>query len=237
MAIQIGNNNLFNGGYANVQYGSWLHTVAPGSNLLLVGVGGERAYSAASTVDTLTYNGVSLTKLWGARASYDGNYETDCEVWYMVNPPQGVEYSLEFAMTALNTKVIMGSVDFSGVKASDPFGERSSQVTTRNVYHRFGRCSQRAWRPRHRRDWKKKYQPRCRCWGWSNGHLARSYHEWHSNSKHYIRLFLQTRRSVRRHVAFMDQYRHVGLVCRLLYPCATRSEAVSGNLFIGGSHA
>jgi hypothetical protein len=94
---------------------SWMHTVGPGANKLLVVGVSRRAYSANTTV---SYMGYALTRLAWAQQGY-WDYPR-VELWYLVNPMVGT------GVISVNCGVIDyaegGAVDFGNVNQASPFG-------------------------------------------------------------------------------------------------------------------
>lgn len=67
---------------------SWTHTVASGSNILIVTAGAACAVSGQTGVLSATYNGVAMTKKI-EKASSSSGYWFNAAIFYLLNPPAG----------------------------------------------------------------------------------------------------------------------------------------------------
>lgn len=104
---------------------NWNHTVTSthGSNLLLMVQ--IVTSNTTNTVQTVTYNGVSLTKLPSGQV----NCNTNCrdEVWYMTNPATGTN---AIAVTTLNTAAVTATaISFYDVNQTTPFNTTASTAS------------------------------------------------------------------------------------------------------------
>jgi len=99
------------------------HTIHSGFNRLLV-VGVSAQLSTAS-VNTVTYNGLSLTRL----GIYPNTgFVTRVEIWYLVAPPTGT-YDVVLN-NSTNDHAIIGAQTFYGVDPTTPFGSPTSNSGT-----------------------------------------------------------------------------------------------------------
>lgn len=89
---------------------SWNHTCSGKQRLLVVGFA---IRPVGVSVNTLTYNGVTLTKI---RGDVNGNRVT--ELWYLLNPTAGT-FSIAVTLTGSPTQSDGHSVSFTGVSHLD----------------------------------------------------------------------------------------------------------------------
>jgi hypothetical protein len=107
---------------------SWPHTMGTANNgLLLVGI----SCGNGASVRGVSYGGQPLTR----RLSQNGpGNQNRIEIWYLLAPPSG---TATVAATLSNaTHEVHGSVSFTGINQSQPFGESAStsgQSTTASV--------------------------------------------------------------------------------------------------------
>jgi hypothetical protein len=116
ISVTAGNVSSTSG--ANVSTLSWGHSVAAGSNRLLVVTVSKRAFSGAE-VGTITFGGVALTKL-GAVQQGSGNFPR-VEIWYLVAPAAG-SGMLVLTLAGSSDWIEAGGVDFANVSQTAPLG-------------------------------------------------------------------------------------------------------------------
>lgn len=96
---------------------SFTLTVGSGSDrFLFVGVGTSSGPEAHSAVDTITFNGDSLTKKWGQSFSTFYRHEG----WYMTAPDTGATLTVQVTMLGTNDELAAGAVALTGVDGTTP---------------------------------------------------------------------------------------------------------------------
>lgn len=117
---------------------SWSHSVASGVNRILVVDLATYKFQSGSfpadpIVSSVTYNGISLTKLRSDQHNWEewpgGSYRKfRTEIWYLLNPPIGT-YSIvaDFSTTVVTKS---GAVDYSGVLQSTPWNSNGGTQGT-----------------------------------------------------------------------------------------------------------
>ncbi len=109
------------GGTANFSFN---HTTNAGSaRLLLVSVSMNVTNSTASTVTSLTYNGVALTFVSGQTSAAAGNKKR-VEFWRLINPPTGTHAIVLTASvtTGQRVGVVASATGLDGVDQTTPLG-------------------------------------------------------------------------------------------------------------------
>jgi len=100
-------------------------TVAP-NRLLLVSVGMNIRNATATTVGSVSYGGMPLSKL---NAVTDGSPDTRTEVWYLLAPPTGAHNVVVTAIGITpgpSVKTLVGATTFSNAEALPPTSAVSS---------------------------------------------------------------------------------------------------------------
>ena len=99
---------------------SWSHTIGGGSNrLLVVSIGVEGDYPSVAEVNSVTYNGTSLTK---AVENDVGAYQ-NTEIWYMLesNLPAAGSHTVQITTSGIpNDSIKAGAISVSGAAQSGP---------------------------------------------------------------------------------------------------------------------
>lgn len=82
------------------------------------------------TTNSVTYNGVSMTK---AVESIESSANR-CELWYLANPATGANNIVVTFSTTTDDGLVIGSISFTGVDNASPIGTTANQVagTTSN---------------------------------------------------------------------------------------------------------
>jgi Glycosyl hydrolase family 26 len=102
---------------------SWSHTTTTNANrLLIVGIstGGSN-----QTITSLTYNGISLTKI----TSVTPGNSIDSEMWYLKNPPSGT-HSIAVTITGGATNIWGGASTYYNVDQTTPLGTSATNTGT-----------------------------------------------------------------------------------------------------------
>ncbi|MBS0495873.1 MAG: tandem-95 repeat protein, partial [Proteobacteria bacterium] len=124
LAISTGNTSSAVSASAGASSLTWSHTVASGSEgMLMVNV----AVKGTSGATTVTYGGVSLTRL-GTITNGSGVKQTS-ELWYLKAPTAGTA-NVVVTLPASNQAVAAGSTNFFGVDQTTPFGTYVSATGT-----------------------------------------------------------------------------------------------------------
>ena len=100
---------------------TWSHTVAAGSNKLLIVVTGSHNWELPSGV---TYGGSAMTLY----VEKNGTYR-DVRIYYMVDPPAGAA-NVVVSGTFTSYGCVCGAISFTGVNQDDPFRGSASQAGT-----------------------------------------------------------------------------------------------------------
>jgi hypothetical protein len=102
----------------------WSHTVSGSNRILIVGVGIRKSSGSASSVSSITYNGVSLTKINHVQDSAGAGSRT--ELWYLLNPDTGTHY-VNVTMGAAKP-FAAGAISFKGVHQASPLGSEAAST-------------------------------------------------------------------------------------------------------------
>jgi hypothetical protein len=107
---------------------SFSHTTGSGLNRALVVIVSTANNVFARTVDSITYDGESLTRLTRETASY-----TTAEIWYLVDPPTGtydvvVTYPTNWSSYMYGSTI--GATTWLGVDQASPFGTPETLSST-----------------------------------------------------------------------------------------------------------
>ncbi|MCX6081788.1 MAG: hypothetical protein NTW32_19860 [Chloroflexi bacterium] len=97
---------------------TWSHTVAAGSNRLLLVSISKRAYAAAG-VGSVTYGGAALTRLGSSQVN-PGDYPRT-EIWYLIAPAVGTA-DVVLILASSADYMEAASMDFRNVHQSSPLG-------------------------------------------------------------------------------------------------------------------
>jgi prepilin-type N-terminal cleavage/methylation domain-containing protein len=99
---------------------TWSHTVGAGSDRILVVGVSTRGGLGWDQVNSVTYNGISLTRV-GSDTTLDCHgYTHRVEIWYLVAPPTGT-YNVVIT-TAGNADIVGGATSWIGVNQTNPVG-------------------------------------------------------------------------------------------------------------------
>jgi hypothetical protein len=109
---------------SNLTSGSWSHTTSGSNRYLVVGLSGWDDVSSITNV-TVTYAGVSMTKLGGAIGA-GGN---EAVLWGLVNPALGTNTVQVSNIPASYSELAGGSVSFTGVNQTNSTGTLASGST------------------------------------------------------------------------------------------------------------
>ena len=114
-----------NSGYQTAASYNWSHTCSGSNRILIVGV--SMLSVVGSSVSSITYNGVALTKI-RSDASVSGAVRT--ELWRLVNPATGANTVAVTLSAALDS--ISGAQSFTGVNQTSPI-EVNAGASATNV--------------------------------------------------------------------------------------------------------
>jgi len=105
----------------------WNHTIGSGSNRLLVVTAGWRDGGGKWDIDSMTYDGVSMTKA----KDQTGGDASNSEVWYLVNPNTGTN-QISMTMNGNPDFGASGAVSFFGVDQDNPLDATGSAQASGN---------------------------------------------------------------------------------------------------------
>lgn len=101
---------------------SWSHTCSGSDRLLVVGTNSGDLTAGDRVVNSITYNGVNLTKI---RSDDSGN--SRAEIWYLVNPANGAN-TLQVNFAGSNIDIQAGAISLTGVDQSAPLDANNGAV-------------------------------------------------------------------------------------------------------------
>ena len=99
------------------------HTIGAEANILLVAIGMADATSTKK-VDTVTFNGLPLTRLREEVTSVRS------DIWYLTNPPVGSHDVFVDILGSQKNKVLIGAISWKDSDPTDPFGENKTSSGT-----------------------------------------------------------------------------------------------------------
>lgn len=106
---------------------SFSHTIASGSNRILIVTVATYSANMGITVNGVTYSGVSLTKLRSDRSSL-GSSGVTSDIWYLINPPVGTANVVVTHSTIVQT--VIGAHSYTGVDQTTPFEASNGNTGT-----------------------------------------------------------------------------------------------------------
>lgn len=107
---------------------TWTHTTSGADRILLVYVGWSRA-GDATTVSSVSYNGVALTRIAGSSVTFSGRQG---EYWYLLAPATGantVSVTMSTALDFQNSGAISLTGANAGIGASSSNGANGSSIS------------------------------------------------------------------------------------------------------------
>jgi len=115
------------GSQSGVSSFSWSHTCTGTNLVLIVGVGMEDLTDADRVISSITYNGVSLTKI---RSDDDTTNNITTDLWYLINPTTGANTILVTMNAGTISTTLGGAVSFSGADQTSPIEANTGTTGT-----------------------------------------------------------------------------------------------------------
>jgi prepilin-type N-terminal cleavage/methylation domain-containing protein len=108
---------------------SWSHTTSGNDRLLVVGVAIRGTDQGDEIVSSITYGGISLTKILDNGINPPtGPSNLRTELWYLANPSTGSNTVNVTLAGAVNAALGAGAVSFTGVDQSSPIGPSTNNT-------------------------------------------------------------------------------------------------------------